>query len=338
MADLTTTTNLCFNYFVTKSKHKNPLFSTFHFRLLMVITIVALSLLGTKNIIQNYQSSNVLGETSHLASKGSDSLENSGDSNSGSGSSDSDVNDDSNVESNEREDEVENEVEDEIEPTDTPEQEDEDEENLSQFSFENLKELRVRTEENKTKIRIDSTGGRFELENENGRLKIKIKQENGDEVELENDTLDDINEALEEEDIHVATTSGRGFRIRRGEFEAETRFPLSINPTTNQLTVTTPAGEKDVAVLPDQAVANLLRMKFIDKVASDSATGTSQNISLGLLNDEPTFQVKGLDDQKLLGFLPVSIQKISFVSAQTGQVIKIDETFLNRLLDLFSIQ
>lgn len=311
---------------MAKNKHKNSLFSTFPFRLLMLTTIVALSLLGTKNILENYQNSNVLGETSFIASRGSDSS-NSEVSNSGSGSNDSGSNDSLATESTE------------IEDQDVNEDEDEDEiENVSQFSFENLKELRVRSEKNKTRIRIDATGGRFELENENGKLKIKIKQENGDEVEIENDSLDDINEILEEEDIHIATTSGHGFRIRRGQFEAGTRFPLSINPETNQLTVTTPAGEKNVAVLPDQAVANLLRLKFIDIVATNSATGTSENISLGLLNDEPTFQIKGLDNQKLLGFLPVSIQKTSFVSAESGEVLKIDQTFLNRLLDLLSVQ
>ena len=309
---------------MAKNKYKNSLFSTFPFRLLMLTTIVALSLLGTKNILENYQNTNVLGETSFIASRGSDSND-SEISNSGSGSNDSDSNDSLDTESTEIEDQDVDEVEDEVE-------------NVSQFSFENLKELRVRSEKNKTRIRIDSTGGRFELENEDGKLKIKIKQENGNEVEIENDSLDDINEILEEEDIHIATTSGHGFRIRRGQFEAGTRFPLSINPQTNQLTVTTPAGEKNVAVLPDQAVENLLRLKFIDIVATDSATGTSENISLGLLNDEPTFQIKGLDNQKLLGFLPVSIQKTSFVSAESGEVLKIDQTFLNRLLDLLSIQ
>lgn len=311
---------------MAKSKRGNSIYSTSTFRFLVLTTIVALSLLGFKNLVQNYQEdNNVLGTTTLIAERGSGSGESSGN---------SDFLDQNEAEDEDSPEVTETEEENEIDEEDT----DEDEDNLSQFSFENLRELRVRTEENKTRIRIDSTGGRFELKNENGKLKIKIKQENGDEVEIENDSLDDINEALEEEDIHITTISGSGFRIRRGQFEAGTRFPLSINPETNQLTVTTLAGEKNVAVLPDQAVANLLRLKFIDIVATNSATGTSENISLGLLNDEPTFQIKGLDNQKLLGFLPVSIQKTSFVSAESGEVLKIDQTFLNRLLDFFSIQ
>ena len=300
------------------AKRNNSLYSTSGFRFLVLTTIVALSLLGFKNLVQNYQS-NVLGTTTLLAERGSDS----------SGSS--------------SENEVKVEDEDTPEPTETEdeneiEEEDEDEEqNISQFSLENLKQLRVRTEPNKIRIRLDSNDSRFELKSEDGRLKIKMKQKGGDEIEVEDEALDDINEALEDEGISIASASGNRLRIRRGLFEAETHFPLSINPTTNTLTVTTPAGVKDVAVLPDQAIVNLLRLKFIDKIASGSAEENPTGIKLGLLGNSPVFQVLGVDEQKLLGFINVSIQKTSFVSAENGNVLRIDETFLNRFLDFFSL-
>ncbi len=291
------------------AKRNNSLYSTSGFRFLVLTTIVALSLLGFKNLVQSYQNNNVLGTTTLLAERGSGF----------SGSS------------------SENEAEDQDAP-EPAEAEDEDEDEIvSQFSLNNLKELQVRTEGNKTKIKLDSRGGSFELENEDGKLKIKAKEEDGTEFELENESLDDINDALEDEGISIASASGNRLRIRRGLFEAETHFPLSINPTTNTLTVTTPAGVKDVAVLPDQAIVNLLRLKFIDKIASGSAEENPTGIKLGLLGNSPVFQVLGVDEQKLLGFINVSIQKTSFVSAENGQVVKVDETFLNRLLDFFSL-
>lgn len=305
---------------------KNSVFSTFGFRLLLLTTIVTLSLFGVKNILSDYSVSNVLGTTTFLAERGSDSL------NSGNEVEEKDTPEPTKVEDeNEQEDEVEdeNDVEEE-----TPEQV----RTTSQFSLNNLKELQVRTEKNKLKIKLDSRGGSFELENEDGKLKIKAKEEDGTEFELESESLDDINEALEEEGISIATSSGNSLRIRRGQFEAQTHFPLSINPTTNTLTVTTPAGVKDVAVLPDQAVENLLRNKFIDKVASGSALENPTGIRLGLLGNNPVFQILGSDDQKLLGIIPISIKKTSFVSAEDGTVVKVDETFINRLLDLLSVQ
>lgn len=309
-------------------KRKISLYSTFGFRLLLLTTIVALSLFGTKNLLSGYTISNVLGTTTLLAERGSDSL-----------NSEDEVEEREAPEPTEIEEEIEQEDEDEIEDeneieSETPEQV----RTTSQFSLNNLKELQVRTEKNKLKIKLDSRGGSFELENEDGKLKIKAKEKNGTEFELESETLDDINELLREEGISVATSSGNSLRIRRGRFEAQTHFPLSINPTTNTLTVTTPAGVKDVAVLPDQAVENLLRSKFIDRVALGTALENPTGIKLGLLGSNPVFQILGSDDQKLLGLLPISIKKTSFVSAEDGTVVKIDQTFINQLLDLLSVQ
>lgn len=294
------------------AKKKNSLYSTFAFRFLIVATIAALSLLGLKNLSQNYQDNKVLGTNTLLAEKGSGSGDTSGNSTSGS--------------SNDT-------VDDQEKSTDVFQQETQ----ISQFSFENLKELKVRTEENKIKIKLDSRGGSFELENEDGKLKIKAKEKDGTETELEGESIDDINDALKEEGIHIASASGNNLRIRKGEFEAETHFPLSIDPATNMLTVTTPAGIKNVAVLPDQAVANLLKNNYINSVASGSATSTKQNIILGLLNNDPAYQINGISNQKLLGLFPVEIANTSFVSATNGNVIKVDETFFNRLLDLLSL-
>lgn len=293
---------------------KKSTYSTFGFRLLLVTTVVTLSLFGVKNLLAGYESNNVLGTTSYLAERGSNSLESS----------------------EGKEEQQQEEVKETPEPTEV-EDENQDE-TTSQFSLNNLKELQVRTEKNKTKIKLDSRGGSFELENEDGKLKIKVKERNGNEFELESETLDDINEALRSEGISVATSSGNNIRIKRGLFEAETHFPLSISPTTNTLTITTPAGVKDVAVLPDQAVANLLRERHIDRIASGSALENPTGIRLGLLNDNPVFQVSGTDDQKFLGILPISINKISFISAETGKLIKIDESFLNKLLDFLSVE
>lgn len=298
------------------AKKKNSLYSTFAFRFLIVTTIVALSFLGLKNLSQNYQDNKVLGTNTLLAERGSGSGDTSGDTS-------GDLTPDSSSDK----------VEDQEKSTDVSQQETQ----ISQFSFENLKELKVRTEENKIKIKLDSRGGSFELENEDGKLKIKAKEKDGTETELESESIDDINDALKEEGIHIASASGNNLRIRKGEFEAETHFPLSIDPTTNMLTVTTPAGVKNVAVLPDQAVANLLKNNYINSVASGSATSTTQNIILGLLNNNPTYQINGISNQKLLGLFPVEIANTSFVSATNGDIIKVDETLFNRLLDLLSL-
>lgn len=297
---------------MAKGKHKNSVYSTFPFKFLILTTIIAISFLGFKSLVQNNQENNVLGTTSYLADKGSDSGESSGSSS--------------------------NTVQAQAEPTHAPEIKIPEPTHAPEINMESLGKVQFESENGRTKLHLEQGDSKLEISNEDGKLSIKAKNENGTELQLqEENALEKINEALKDEDVEVGTGSGNLLTIRRGQIEAETHFPLSLDPKTNTLTVTTPAGVKNVTVLPDQAVNNLLRQRFIDRISSQSATGAPQNIILGLLNNDPTFQINGVDDQKFLGLFPVGIAKTSFVSAVNGQVVKVDETFLNRLLDLFSL-
>ncbi len=285
------------------AKKKDSLYSSLGFKLLTVTTIVSLMLLGVKNLAQNTQNTNVLGDSTFVTE-------------------------------NETEHNSQAEVQ---EPTDTPEPAEIHNENevKSEINMEALNKVEFQSENGKREIHLQQGNSSIEISSEDGHLSVKAKNADGTEVQLQENALDKINEALKDEDVEIATTSGNGFLIRKGQFEAQTHFPLSINPTTNALTVTTPAGVKTVAILPDVAVNNLLRQKYIDEVASSSA---NTGIVLGVMNNQPAFQINGVDNKKLLGFISVAIDKTAFVSAQNGQVLKIDESFLSKLLDLLSVQ
>jgi hypothetical protein len=312
-------------------KNRKTILSSFGFRFLLVTTLAAVSIFGYKSFVFDYNTNNVLGSQTYLASKGSDSSENE--------VRIEETNDAPKpTEIKPEDNHPENEVENESEIKQEIPQARENIQKTSDFSLNNLKQIQVRTESNKAKIKLDSKNGSFELENENGKIKIKAKDDNGSELELESESLDNINDALEDEGISIASSSGNNLRIKRGKFEAETHFPLSINPTTNTLTITTPAGIKDVAVLPDQAVSNLIRNKLIDRVASGSASENPTGIKLGLLNDKPVFQVLGSDDKKLFGLIPVSIDNTSFVSAENGEIVRVDKSLVSQILDLLSVQ
>lgn len=299
------------------AKKKNSLYSTFAFRFLIVTTIVALSFLGLKNLSQNYQDNKVLGTNTLLAEKGSGSGDTSGDSTSGSSNDTTQT---------------------QPEPTDAPEIKTPEPTDAPEINMDNLRKVKFESENGRTQLHIEQGDSKLEINNENGKLSIKAKNADGTELQLqEEDSLTKINKALENEDIEVGTESGNLLTIRKGQFQASTHFPLSIDPVTNMLTVTTPAGVKNVAVLPDQAVANLLNNNYIDSVASGSATSTTQNIILGLLNNNPAYQINGVSNQKLLGLFPVEIANTSFVSATNGDIIKVDETLFNKLLDLLSL-
>lgn len=306
---------------MAKNKN-NSLYSSTGFKFLLLITIATLSVLGLKNLAAN-SGIGVLGSNTSIAEKGSDS----GDSISG------------NTETAQAEPTS---IEHKVEPTDIPEVKTPEPTEAPEINMENLNKVRFESENGKTQLHLEQGNSKLEISNENGNLSIKAKRQDGTELQLQQEnSLEKLNEALKDEDVQVGTSAGNLLTIRKGDVLANTHFPISINPTTNTLTITTPAGVKNVAVLPNTAVQNLLQQGVINQVQTTaSATNGAQLqlITLGLLNNNPVFQVQGTDTQKLLGFIPVNIQKTSFVSAENGKVVQVDETFLNQLLDLLSVK
>lgn len=134
----------------------------------------------------------------------------------------------------------------------------------------------------------------------------------------------------------IGTISADEQIIRQGSVAAHTRFPLSIDPQTGALTVTTPAGQKTVTVLPQQALKQLMQHKIIDRLQITSEGSTSGSLNLTLFDNKPAFEVQGIDDKKLFGIIPVSIPKTSFVSAENGEVMKTTQSFVSHILSAFS--
>lgn len=204
----------------------------------------------------------------------------------------------------------------------------------SQQSFQ------IKTENGKSQVNIAQNGTTLEIKSENGKTQIHAKKADGTEIELSSDdAVEKLNETLKEKEIEVEETPDKELVIRKGDVEAETRVPISVNPITKELSITTPAGQKTVTILPDQAVANLIANKEITSVTQQSTNfgaNSSQRITLTELNNEPVFQVDGILNKKILGIVPVSFAKTSFVSGTTGNVVKTDETVLNRIVEAFS--
>jgi hypothetical protein len=204
-----------------------------------------------------------------------------------------------------------------------------------------LKKIEVETENKKSEINIDKLKTSVQITNDKGKILTKTESE-GKEVELDtDDALKEINKAMEDHDVEVGSGSANNLVIKSEGVEAETHLPISVNVDTHTLQVTTLSGTKDLAVLPNQAVNNLIARNIITSVessagVSESSESAKQKVTLTELNKEPVFEVNGVKNKKLLGLIPVSFTKVSFVSAETGDVVKTDETLLNRLLEVIS--
>lgn len=243
------------------------------------------------------------------------------------------------------------------EATDAPELKNEDDsgirartetgqnETKTEIRLSETERIRTRAKDGRTRIDITSGGVKTRLEFKDDRVIIKAQQEDGTEVELEDDTLLKIDERLGTAGIKVATAGAEKFVVQRGIAGAVTDFPLSIDLATNTLSVTTPTGQKTLNVLPDQAIQNLLAANIVNRVGgqaeidaarSGNLTSVSQLATLETQNGVPIYEINGISDQKLLGFIPVAIEKTVTVSAQTGEIVSTQESFGNKLLDLAS--
>lgn len=222
------------------------------------------------------------------------------------------------------------------------------EEGKTEIIFGEGEKIKTRTKDGETRTDIYSGGVKVRIEQKEGRLVIKAENEAGEEIGLGEQELFKIEERLDKNIVKVATGSGNSLVFSRGAFAAKTNFPLSVDLATNALVVTTPAGIKTVTILPDAAVQNMLAANVIDRLGtaavlealeatgSGRLTGVAGVVELGLRNNVPVYEIAGLSDQRLLGFIPVSIPQKVIVSAETGELVETQKPLFSTLLDFFS--
>ena len=215
-------------------------------------------------------------------------------------------------------------------------------------------------------VRIEGRGNSLQvqpLDDEGEDLEFS----EGDEVDsfvLEDDEDDEEGEG----DVEVKSLDNAALVIRN-KLVTQTHFPLTVNLETNELIVTTPNGQKTVAVLPDQAVNHMLAAGVLDQIggkggikwleqqeatpsptpATDSAEPTAtpsgepdqeEEAAVVLAADqdgELVYVISGTKFERLFGFFPVGLRRKAIVSAETGELIRLNQGIFTRLLDLLSV-
>src|SRR3989344_3087445 len=214
--------------------------------------------------------------------------------------------------------------------------------------------IKTRAEEGRTRTDVYQGATKVRFEREGDRFRIKAENELGQEVTLEERADDGLAENETEDEIVVEERADL-LRIRalqskaiieRLNVQALTDLPLSVDLNTNILTVTTPSGEKQVTVLPDQAVQNMLAANVIDRLGGQALVEEvrqgniqtlGQVIALGLRNNVPVYQVQGIKEHRFLGFFPVTTDVTVTVSAETGEVVDTDQSVGDAIFDFFSV-
>jgi len=211
----------------------------------------------------------------------------------------------------------------------------------------------TRVEEGREETKIRTGGLRVEIKREGDRVVTKIKNEQDEEVELEDEEeealLDEVEDELEDKGVRLVTRDNQLGFIQHGR-RVRTNFPLSVNASTGELFVTTPAGEKVVAILPDVAIQNMIAAGVLTRVeeaaaplASPAPGESTPSVSVVEASTELTetdgrvvYLISGVRSQRFFGLVPVDVRLKTVVSAETGQLLDIEQGLLARLLDLVS--
>lgn len=220
----------------------------------------------------------------------------------------------------------------------------------------NKEEVEIETRDGqkiKTKVEDDGTT-KIEAEDDSVKLKyviqdgmtvVKAENDEGEELELEEDELEEMENELEQEleddGIQITTSSGKPVFVKNS-VGATTDFPLSVDIVTKQLIITTPQGQKIITILPDEAVKNVLGTGIVNVIdtsdgsLSESASSLDDIVKLIVRDGKVVYEVKGIKNQKLFGLIPITTQKKVIVSAETGAPLFHEQSMLVSIVDLLS--
>ncbi len=230
-------------------------------------------------------------------------------------------------------------------------------------------EIRTNDERIKTEIREDRT----RIDIYQGGTKTRIQQRGNDEFLIKTE-VEDENEEGEENNVEEASGSADEGEIIK-ELRAISKFPLRIDLSTNQLIMTKNGTERVLTVLPAHAVQNMLRAhlkkglgpKFFQDAtssASPSATplatasaepttpsaspteeSTTESTNITVLEEQITleedggqivYKIPAKKHLRIFGFIPLTTNLTGIVSAETGELLREQQSLLAQILDFLS--
>ena len=148
------------------------------------------------------------------------------------------------------------------------------------------------------------------------------------EAEVEQETEVEVKDGTGEAKVKIRKGNAFQFEQQGLKVQVQGGNPVSVNPATKELTITTPAGSRNVAVLPDQAVQNLVEGGIFSVQSGINLTTDA--------NGNPVYEINGVKYEKLLGLFTIAVDKTGQVSAQNGQIIGVTQSSFSKLLDTLS--
>lgn len=120
-----------------------------------------------------------------------------------------------------------------------------------------------------------------------------------------------------------------GFSIKQRDVTVNTSFPIKVNSRENKLSVETATGEKFLAVLPYEAVTQIIRTNIVSSVVSGSLIEKEEG--------EVVYAVDGEKQITLFNIFSFAIPIKVEISATTGTVMNVDQPLWYSVVDFLLV-
>lgn len=120
--------------------------------------------------------------------------------------------------------------------------------------------------------------------------------------------------------------------IQQGSTQLSTALPLQLDTSNHSVSAVLSTGPTKLNVLPQEAVQGVINNKLVNNITSVS---TAPKITLEESNNQPIYKVEGQKSGKLFGIFSVSTPVEVRLSAQTGNVVGVNQSLTFRLFGLF---
>lgn len=135
---------------------------------------------------------------------------------------------------------------------------------------------------------------------------------------------------LEKNGVVLSLANNNQLAVSKGGVTAITNLPISVDVQSKSLIVTTTSGVKEVIVLPDKALKNIIDLGLVAKVNS----GVVPTIEYS--KGEVRYKFTGTKNYKMFGLIEVTVPITILVSATSGDEITENQTFITRVVRLIS--
>lgn len=175
----------------------------------------------------------------------------------------------------------------------------------------------------------DIFDGIDKLEGSEDKLDIDVMPKEGDDQKLQQNKFM-MQKSGKQVELSTSPKDPKTLELRRGEFKAKLKFPVKIDPLSQEIRVESPVGDLPIRVMPEEARAKMEAKYRLN--LSDMATDTPQ-----VVDGKLTYTYEGTESKKLFGFFPVKLNKKVNVSAEDGAVTEEKQaTIFGRFLDYWA--